>query len=125
VADPRIRSVGRGLPPGRAGLPRRLAARERTPGGPPWKPGRDLLATALLAAALAASAARAADGPPAVARPDARTPVTVSDDGKTFTLANGIVTARVNKRNGDLESLVFKGLETMGHDQGRAGYSAA
>jgi len=57
-----------------------------------------------------------------VARPDAKTPVTVTDDGKMFTLANGIVTARVNKRNGDLESLVYKGLETMGHDQGRAGY---
>src|SRR5579885_2059703 len=58
----------------------------------------------------------------APARPDAKAPVTVSDDGKTFTLANGIATARVNKRNGDLESLVYKGLETMGHDQGRAGY---
>ena len=80
------------------------------------------MASALIAAALAAPTAQASDGPPAVARPDAKTPVTVSDDGKMFTLANGIVTARVNKRNGDLESLVYKGLETMGHDQGRAGY---
>ncbi len=122
VADPRSRSVGRGLPSARAGFLGRPAARGRTPGGPPWKPGRRLLASALLAAALAAPAARADDGPPAVARPDAKAPVTVNDDGKMFTLANGIVTARVNKRTGDLESLVYKDLETMGHDQGRAGY---
>ncbi|MEY2879819.1 MAG: hypothetical protein RLZZ15_2199 [Verrucomicrobiota bacterium] len=48
--------------------------------------------------------------------------VTVTDDGAMFTLANGLVTARINKRNGDLESLVFRGIDTMGHDQGRAGY---
>lgn len=60
--------------------------------------------------------------PPAVATSDVRADVTLSDDGTMFTLANGIVTAKINKRNGDLESLVYKGLETMGHDQGRAGY---
>ena len=37
-------------------------------------------------------------------------------------MSNGIVTARVNKRNGDLEALIFRGVDTMGHDQGRAGY---
>jgi rhamnogalacturonan endolyase len=80
------------------------------------------LVSALLAAGLAAPPLRAADGPPVVVKPDAKTPVTITDDGKMFTLDNGVVKATVNKRNGDLESLVHKGLETMGHEQGRAGY---
>ncbi|MCX6951852.1 MAG: polysaccharide lyase family protein [Verrucomicrobia bacterium] len=59
---------------------------------------------------------------PVVATPSVTAPVTVQDDGPTFTLANGIVTARINKKNGDLEALIYRGLDTMGHDQGRAGY---
>ncbi len=80
------------------------------------------LLSVLLAASLAAPRLRAADGPPVVAKAEGKAAVTITDNGKTFTLANGIVTAVVNKRNGDLESLVYKGLETMGHEQGRAGY---
>ena len=50
-------------------------------------------------------------------------PVTVTQDGNAFTLANGIVTARINKSTGDLMSLVYRGLETMGHGSGHpAGY---
>ncbi|HVS52056.1 MAG TPA: polysaccharide lyase family protein [Opitutaceae bacterium] len=59
---------------------------------------------------------------PVLARPATRAPVTVKDDGKIFTLDNGIVTARINKRSGDLEALIYRGIDTMGHDQGRAGY---
>jgi rhamnogalacturonan endolyase len=66
-------------------------------------------------------AVHGADGP-VVRRNDDAIAVTVSDNGATFTLANGVVSARINKRNGDLESLVFKGIETMGHEQGRSGY---
>src|SRR4029077_20455204 len=51
-----------------------------------------------------------------------KAPVTITDSGKSFTLDNGVVNATVNKRTGDLDSLVFKGLETMGHEQGRSGY---
>lgn len=40
-------------------------------------------------------------------------PVTVVEDGANYTLANGIVTARVDKRSGDLVSLQYKGLETL------------
>ena len=83
------------------------------------------LAGHLVVAVLATTivpASRGTDGPPSVAKADATTGVTIVDDGKMYTLANGVVTARVNKRNGDLESLIFKGLESMGHDQGRAGY---
>jgi rhamnogalacturonan endolyase len=71
---------------------------------------------------LAAPGLRANNSPPMVAKSDARAPVTIADDGGTFRLANGVVKAVVNKRTGDLESLVYKGLETMGHEQGRAGY---
>jgi rhamnogalacturonan endolyase len=71
---------------------------------------------------LSATHLSAADVVPVIAKHDVKTAVTVTDSGTMFTLSNGIVTARINKRNGDLESLVYKGLETMGHDQGRAGY---
>ena len=40
-------------------------------------------------------------------------PVKVEEDKTTFTLSNGIVTARVSKRSGDLSSLQYKGMETL------------
>jgi rhamnogalacturonan endolyase len=50
-------------------------------------------------------------------------PVTISDDGAAYTLANGIVTAKVDKRNANLTSLVYKDIETLGHGSGHpAGY---
>ncbi|HEX2855033.1 MAG TPA: polysaccharide lyase family protein [Opitutaceae bacterium] len=63
-----------------------------------------------------------AAGAPVVAKLKATAPVTVKDEGAMWILDNGIVTAHINKRNGDLEKLLFKGIDTMGHDQGRAGY---
>lgn len=41
-------------------------------------------------------------------------PVTVTDDASAYTLANGIVTVRVDKRSGDLLSLKYKGMEMLG-----------
>jgi len=72
---------------------------------------------------LLSTAALRADGPdsPRLAPPAAAAPVTVRQDDADFTLDNGIVTARVNKRTGNLESLRYRGLETMGHDQGGGG----
>ena len=53
----------------------------------------------------------------------ADTPVSLTDSGQTYTLKNGFCTATVSKRSGDLTSLVYKGLETMGYDSGHpAGY---
>lgn len=55
-------------------------------------------------------------------------PVTVTDDGPTYTLANGYLTAKVNKRTGDLVSLktsktVTPDIELMGYVSGHhAGY---
>lgn len=63
-------------------------------------------------AALLASAAALFAAP---ARLQAQGPgdVTLSEDDKTFTLSNGIVTARVSKVSGDLVSMVYKGTEVL------------
>jgi rhamnogalacturonan endolyase len=47
--------------------------------------------------------------------------VTVTEDETAFTMSNGIITARVLKRNGDLNSLKFKGTETLTDQSGHAG----
>src|ERR1035441_2925926 len=55
--------------------------------------------------------------------PDADTPVTVTDDGTSFILSNGYLTATINKRTGDMSSLKVHGLETQGYVSGHhAGY---
>ena len=72
-----------------------------------WKLGRSVVSAFLALATM--SALHAADAPPVVAKPDAKAAVSITENGTTFTLANGIVTARINKRNGDLESLDLQG----------------
>lgn len=47
--------------------------------------------------------------------------VTVAEDDAAFTLANGIVTARVSKKNGDLLSLQYRGTETLAFNSGHSG----
>jgi len=81
---------------------------------------RALLTLALLSTALAAPALHADDAPPVVAKPDTSAPVTVTDNGNTWTLDNGIVKAVILKRSGAVSSLVYKGVETAGNGQGRA-----
>src|SRR4051794_18748141 len=55
-------------------------------------------------------------------------PVTVTDDGSNYTLANGYITAKINKRTGDLISLqtsqtTTPNVELMGYVSGHhAGY---
>jgi len=44
--------------------------------------------------------------------------VTLTEDPSTYTLANGVVTARVNKRSADLVSLRYQGLELLGNTSG-------
>ena len=44
----------------------------------------------------------------------ADTLVTITDAGGVYTLANGIVTAQVDKASGRLRSLVYRGVETVG-----------
>lgn len=65
-----------------------------------------------LCGALLSAAALAADSP-----------VTIAQDARVFTLSNSYVTAQVDKRTGDLTSLKYHGIETMGYVSGHhAGY---
>ena len=55
----------------------------------------------------------------AAAAPDTAPPaVTLSEDDSGFTLANGLLTARIEKRSGNLVSLQFQRLELIAHRGG-------
>ena len=73
-----------------------------------------LLASAFIAMTLAVPVLRAAAAAPVVAKPEVSAAVTVTDNGRTWTLDNGIVKATINKRNGNMTSLVYHGIDTMG-----------
>jgi rhamnogalacturonan endolyase len=88
----------------------------------PWSRIPFRLRFDLFAAVLALAALAAAGETAAAEQAGAGAVVKISETPEVFTLENGIVTARINRRNGDLESLVYRGIDTMGHDQGRAGY---
>lgn len=47
--------------------------------------------------------------------------VTVSENADSFTLSNGVMTARVLKRSGDLQSLTFRGRDMLTDKSGHAG----
>jgi rhamnogalacturonan endolyase len=56
-------------------------------------------------------------------RADPVAPVTLSDGGEAFTLANGIITARIAKASGGLLSLKYRGSEMLaGNDRHASGY---
>ncbi len=75
---------------------------------------RRLIAVILAAGTLAVPALRAADDtPPVVATTNSNTPVTVTDDGTSWTLDNGLVKITVAKNSGRLSSLVYRGRETL------------
>jgi rhamnogalacturonan endolyase len=56
----------------------------------------------------------AADTLPKVAKSNVNAPVTVTDNGGTWTLDNGIVKATINKNNSNMPALVYHGINTMG-----------
>jgi rhamnogalacturonan endolyase len=74
---------------------------------------RRCLAFILLAGTLAVPALHADDVQPSVAKPDSSAPVTVTDNGNSWTLDNGIVKATISKRTGNMSSVVYKGIETL------------
>jgi rhamnogalacturonan endolyase len=82
----------------------------------------------LLAAAVVALSSFMAFTPPNMAGTPAAPPVTVTDDGPTYTLSNGYLTVKVNKRSGDLTSVktpytTTPNIELMGYVSGsHAGY---
>ena len=54
--------------------------------------------------------------------------MTVGDDGQTYTLSNGILTARISRTSGNLTSLIYNGIETLdpgGRNSGYWSHSAA
>jgi rhamnogalacturonan endolyase len=72
-----------------------------------------LIALAFLAFVLAAPVLRAADNLPVVDKPNVNVPVTVVDNGETWTLDNGILTATIHKKTGNLLSLIYRNIETL------------
>lgn len=55
-------------------------------------------------------------------------PVTLTDEGATFALSNGIVTAKISKRSGGLTSIVYNKLEILSggsHDSGYWSHAAS
>ena len=79
---------------------------------------RLLFAAASLSMLLTGLVTPAADAAPAVVRSTVNAPVTVTDNGGTWTLDNGIVRATVNKRNGNMTGLEFHGINTMNNQGG-------
>src|SRR5271163_3128365 len=77
------------------------------------------LSGALTFAFLLTNVRGAEDQPP---KAPAAPPVTVVEDTSTFTLANGIVTAKISKRSGDLVSLKYQNLEMLGASGHAGGY---
>src|SRR5215813_10065608 len=47
--------------------------------------------------------------------------VTITEDDQSYTLSNGIVTARALKKSGDIVSLQYKGIETLTDKTGHGG----
>jgi rhamnogalacturonan endolyase len=58
---------------------------------------------------------------PLAAADEGANEVTVNEDDSTFTLSNGIVTATILKRSGDIRSLKYKGAEIFTDQSGHAG----
>ena len=57
---------------------------------------------------------RGARALPGIARAEGGAAVSVTDNGNNWTLDNGIVKATINKGNGNMTSLVYHGVNTMG-----------
>jgi rhamnogalacturonan endolyase len=73
-----------------------------------------LVAFVVVVLGLAVAVLRADDVGPHVASPEGGRAVTVTDNGRTWTLDNGIVKATINKASGKMSSLIFHGVNTMG-----------
>ena len=60
---------------------------------------------------------RAADALPAVAKPNVNAPVTITDNGSTWTMDNGIVKITIIKDNGNMQTLVYHGVSIVGRSE--------
>ena len=80
---------------------------------------RGRLASALVGVVLSLSLASAmpaarAQALPPVAKPNVNDPVTITDNGATWTMDNGIAKATITKANSRMTSLIFHGVNIMG-----------
>ncbi len=73
-------------------------------------PSHRLVALALLAIAHVVQPIRAADSAPVVAKSSVNAPVTVTDNGASWTMDNGIVKATILKNNGNMQSVIYHGI---------------
>ena len=77
-----------------------------------------LIRTSTLAAfVLLSSTVHAADPLPKVLKPGVADPVTLTDNGTTWTLDNGLVKATINKNNGNMPSLIYHGVSIVGRSE--------
>ncbi|HVZ23533.1 MAG TPA: hypothetical protein VG871_20815, partial [Vicinamibacterales bacterium] len=74
---------------------------------------RSLLLATLVFASAGAPAILAAESAPVVARPAVNAPVTVTDNGDSWTIDNGIVKAGIVKKTGKMTSLGYHGMEVL------------
>jgi rhamnogalacturonan endolyase len=78
--------------------------------------GRFVCAFVAVAMILSAPLVRAADLPP-VAKPAVSTPVTITDNGTTWTMDNGIVKATILKNNGNMQTIMYHGVSIVGRSE--------
>ncbi len=71
----------------------------------------------LAAFVLLSAAVHAADPLPKVLKPGVAVPVTLTDNGTTWTLDNGLVKATINKNNGNMPSLIYHGIAIVGRSE--------
>jgi rhamnogalacturonan endolyase len=79
------------------------------------KKARMISVSAFLALAVAVVAQPAAHTLPKVEKVTVNVPVTLTDNGDSWTLDNGIIKATIPKRDGNLSSLVYHGVEILTH----------
>jgi rhamnogalacturonan endolyase len=91
----------------------------KSPSSRAWK---GILPAALFSLLFASAPPDARAARPVVDRTKVNAAVTITGNERTWTLDNGIVKAVIDKRNGAMESLFYRGIDTMGHEQGQAGY---
>jgi rhamnogalacturonan endolyase len=72
-----------------------------------------VVGSAFLALGLLLSSGAAQTAAPKVAKVTVNQPVTLTDNGDSWTMDNGIVKMTVLKRNGNLSSLVYHGIEVL------------
>jgi len=70
-----------------------------------------------IALVLAAPMLRTVDAAPIIAKPAANAPVTITDNGATWTMDNGIVKLTIVKATSGIQSLVYHGVTVAaGHE---------